>query len=393
METDSRDYVLWTQIDNAPKRGEATTMANEQYAYGQSSTYGQGASAPRVEIHPGLISATGLWIRTIAYTIPAFVQVSLLTLVSVAAMALIGAASVLGYFYVHKYAAAVVATIGFVPLFIWWMPYASRKMFNIGAGQVAVFTELFLTGKVERGANSLYGHGRTQVAKMFGEEEVFHSFHSNLDRMLYHLMHTLDRVDDHVPALGFAKKWISAIRGLIVRHTSFVVMSYALSRGANSPEELDRRSLEGTCHVVQNGVGLLKTAVFAAILERIVSSITWFILGLVITCGIFYAGYALVFHLPMPNFAHFDMNLLANTGLWYSVCAAVVLGPLLGYLATSAFMEAVMHPISTAMVLLKFHKMIENQALPLQWANRIEDGTFATDRLDWLSFQILGVGH
>ncbi|HNY31577.1 MAG TPA: hypothetical protein PKO15_11875 [Fibrobacteria bacterium] len=368
-------------------------MANDQFANGYSTDQGRDAGQPGREIHPGLFSAIGLWIRTISYTIPAFFQLSLLSLVSVVAMGLICGLCVLAYFYVHKYATAVVATIGFVPLFIWWMPYTFRKQFSIGAGQVAVFTELLLTGKVERGTNSLYAHGRTQVAKMFGEEEVFHSFHSNLDSMLYHLVHTLDRVDDHVPGMEFVTKWISAIRGLIVRHTSFVVMSYALARGAASQSQLDQRSLEGTCYVAHNGVALLKTAVFAAILERIVSSVIWFLFGLVIACGVFYVGYALVFQLPMPDFAHFDMNLLTKMGLWYSIIAAAVLGPVLGFMAALSFMETVMHPISTAMVLLKFHKVIESQPLPLQWANRIEDGTYATDRLDWLSFQALGISH
>jgi hypothetical protein len=346
-----------------------------------------------VEIDAGLTPAIRLWLKTLGYALPSFLYLTLLSLGSIAIISATFGLCAVAFTYVHKYVAIGLTVLGILPLVFLWMPFASRKMFNITTGHVGVFTELILTGGIDRGEMGLFKYGRAMIAGTFGEREVFHSFHSQINQMLSHLVRTLDRLDDKVPELAFAKKYLMMLRNLIVRHIEFVVISYTLAQGVESEEELEERSLEGTCYVVQNGLGLLKTAVAGAILERITASVMWFLLGLGLTAGIFFWGYSYIFELPIPDFSAFDMNLLSEIGLWISFFAAIVIGPLLGYLATWGFMEFFMRPVTTAMVLLKFHKLTQNQPLKAEWADRIRDGAFAMDRLDWLSFRTLGIGH
>lgn len=365
-------------------------MTHESSVHPGAPQSGDNFGTGRIEINTGLFPAIGLWLRSFGFSVPGGIQLVLLSVVSLAIIGATCALSTLAFLYVHKYVAAALMVACLLPMFFFWLPYASRKMFSIAAGHVAVFTELLLKGRVANADQGLFTYGRQKIADVFGEREVFHSFHTNINRMLSHLVRSLDRMDDELPQLQFVTRRIAAIRGLILRHMSLVVISYSLSRDAKTQEDLERRSLEATCFVVQNGLGLFKTAVFAAVLERIVAALSWFVLGLALTAGLYVVGHTMIFQLPVLDFAHLDPNLLANPKLWYCLVFALVCGPLLGYFATWMFMETVMSPISTAMVLLKFHKLIENQPLQPKWVSRIEDGTFAMDRLDWLTFRALG---
>jgi hypothetical protein len=172
-----------------------------------------------------------------------------------------------------------------------------------------------------------------------------------------------------------------------------MVLSYAIAAGAQGEEELDRASMRGTCYIMQNGLTLLKTAVFVAIIERIIGAISWFVWSVVLFAGIFLWGYTQVFELPIPDFHGITLQILtpmlSNMGVWISLTAALIAAPLLGHLITWAFMTAVVRPITTAMMLLKFHMLVSTQPLKEEWQERITTGAFALDRLDWLSFRML----
>jgi hypothetical protein len=153
----------------------------------------------------------------------------------------------LAFTYVNKYVAGVIMLLGFVPLVLFWVPFTWRKMFSMTAGHVAVMTELI----------------------NFGDREGFRAFHNRLENMLGHLMKSLDRLGEYVPQLRVIRPYLARLRGLLLRHIQWVVLSYAVARGASGEEQLKLRSLEATCYVVQNGMGLLKTALVVSIIERI----------------------------------------------------------------------------------------------------------------------------
>jgi hypothetical protein len=345
------------------------------------------------EVRPGMGAAIRLYFRTISYSVPAFVIITILSLISIFFLGIVGVATWLGFQYVHKYVGIAISVVTILPLIFLWWPYADRKMFRVTAGHVAITTELIAAGKTQAESTSLFKYGQQVIAERFGQSESFYGFHDQLRSIFRHLLSTLDRIDDELPLAATLKKYVRIIEGLLVRHLETMVLSYTIAAGAQGEEELDHASMRGTCYIMQNGLTLLKTAVFVAILERIVGAISWFVWSILLFAGIFLGAYTLVFHLPIPDLHQLTLKtltpMLGNMGVWISLCAALIAAPLLGYLITWAFMTAVLRPITTAMMLLKFHMLVSTQPLKEEWQERISAGAFALDRLDWLSFRML----
>jgi hypothetical protein len=349
------------------------------------------------EVRPGMVPAIRLYFRTLGYALPALLHVMVFSLISIAFVCVIGGLTWVGMEYIHKYVGIGLAIATVIPFALLWMPYADRKMFRVSAGHIVVFTELIGAGKTQAEGKGLFSYGRQVVADRFGDGDSFYGFHDQLRSMFGHLIRTLDRLDDSIPALETVKKYVRIIQGLLIRHLENLVLSFAIAAGSQGEEELEKSSIRGTCYIMQNGLTLLKTAVFAAILERIVGWVSTFFWCIVLAAAIFLYGYLYIFELPLPDLDGITFKsiapLLTSVGLWISFVAAVIFGALLGHLVTWAFMTAVMRPITTAMVLLKFHTLVASQPLKEEWQARIEEGAFALDRLDWLSFRMLGVGH
>ncbi len=337
------------------------------------------------------MSAVRLNIKTLGYTLPSFLFSSALSAVSFAIVGATIGLCVIAFTYIHKYVAGAVLLLGFAPLLFLWVPFTWRKMFSMTAGHVAVMTELVTTGQVQRGNDSMFKYGRAVIASRFGDREGFRAFHVRLENMLGHLMKSIDRLDDYIPPLRVIRPYLARLRGLLQRHIQWVVLSYAVSKGASTEEELKLHSMEATCYVVQNGLGILKTALVVSVIERLSERVMWFFTAVSFTVAVFFTMYTVAYSQPLPDFSHTDMSslqtLLGNEGLWISLVAAVIIGPIVGYLVTSAYVEAILRPFATTMVLTKFHKMIQNQPLKPEWAARIRSGGAAADRLDWLSFK------
>ena len=342
-----------------------------------------------VAIEPGFMPAVRLNFKTMGYLLPSFAYSTALSAVSFAIVAGTIGLSVVAFMYIHKYVAGAVMLLGFVPLVLFWVPFTWRKMFSMTAGHVAVMTELINTGAVQHGNDGMFKYGRNVIATRFGDREGFRAFHNRLENMLGHLMKSLDRLDELVPQLRVVRPYLARLRGLLMRHIQWVVLSYAVARGASNEDELKMRSLEATCYVVQNGMGLLKTALVVSVIERITERVMWFLAAVSFTLAVFVTTYTVGFSQPLPDFSHLDVSMLTTEAIWVSLIAACIVGPLVGYLVTSAYVEAVLRPFASTMVLLKFHKLIQNQPLKPEWAERIRTGGYAADRFDWLSFKAM----
>lgn len=215
----------------------------------------------------------------------------------------------------------------------------------IDCGHVAVLTELITKGSVGNGSESMFAYGKRVVTERFAQANVLLGLNLLVRGIVQSFHRTLDWVSEMIPIPGLES--IASVVNMILkaatRYLDKVIFSYNLARDDGDPW---RSSREGLIYYAQNAKPVLKTALWSVIFERVLTVLLC--LALLIPAGLITAS------LPLS---------VREFGGFMTVVVAVLLaGPL-----RAAFIK----PLFLIVMMVRFHTVIEGQAINPQWDERL----------------------
>jgi len=157
---------------------------------------------------------------------------------------------------------------------------------------------------------------------------------------------TLDWLGEMLPIPGLESlaSLLTMILRAATRYLDKVILSYNLARNEQEPW---RGAQEGIIYYCQNAQPILKTSVWIVILERVLSFALWIVL--------LAPAAAITVMLP-------------HSMREYGGIATVLIAVLLAATLRASFIK----PLFLIMIMVRFHTLIEHQAINEEWAARLE---------------------
>ena len=303
-------------------------------------------SYPMAVDHAGFGTALSLMLRTLPYAI---VRFGILLAVSVATIiwfiATFGIGGWLGG-KIHPWIGVgwMIAGLG---VYGWvWQMMVRYALYLIQAGHIAVLTELITTGKVSPGSEGMFAYGKRIVTERFGQVSALFALDLLIKGVVGAFNRTLDWVANLLPIPGL-QSVVKLVEAIIKAATTYIdetIFSYNLARG---DENVWRSSKDGLIYYCQNSKEILKTAAYVVVLDKVLTFLVWVVMMA--------PAFLLVGVLPASGFAGF-----------VKIAALVIAG-----LFASNFRAAFLKPIFLLMVMTKFHVVVRNQPINLEWDGRL----------------------
>jgi hypothetical protein len=301
----------------------------------------------------GIVTAFGLLMRTLPY---ALVRFAILVAFSVATILWFVVTFGGGAWLGARLAVPIgwVWIIGGLCLYGYvWQTILRYALHLIECGHVAVLTELITRGSLRSGGQGMFAYGRQIVQAKFGEATLLFGLHTLVRGVVGAFNRTLDFIGEllPVPGLDAVMRIINLILRAATRYIDKAIFSYNLARGDENPW---RSSRDGLVYYCQNAKEILKTAAWIVVLDRVLTVLAWIVL--------LAPSAALALALPES---------VRNLGtIVYILIAA---------LFASNIRAAFIKPLFLIMVIVKFHTMIEGQAINETWDSRLTQlsGQFA----------------
>jgi hypothetical protein len=292
-----------------------------------------------------LSNAVSLLMRTMPYAVVRFGVLFAFSIVTIIWLALtIGLGSWLGT-AVHPFMGLIwiVGGLGIYG-YAWWF-VIRYALYLIQAGHIAVLTELITTGSIGHGSTGMFAYGKKIVTGRFGQVNLLFALDLLIAGVVRAFNRALDFIANLLPIPGLQS--IVGIANAIVRAaTSYIdetIFSYNLARG---DENAWRSSKDALIYYCQNSKEILKTAVWVVILDAVLTVIVW--------VAMMVPAFLLLAILPAS---------VAPGGF----IAALVIAALFAMPVRQAFLK----PLFLVMVMTKFHVAVRNQAINLEWDERL----------------------
>jgi hypothetical protein len=302
-------------------------------------------SYPLAIQEPGFGTALSLLARTMPYALVRFGILVGFSLVTIAWFAMtIGGAALLGD-KVHPWVGMGWLIVGLGAYgYAWWF-VVRYALYLIQAGHVAVLTELITTGQIANGSMGMFEYGRRVVTERFGQVNLLFALDLLVRGVVRAFNRTLDWIAHLLPIPGL--QWIVGIVNAVVRAaTTYIdetIFSYNLARGDDNAW---RSSKDALIYYAQNSKEILKTAIYVVVLDKALTAVAW---GLMLL-----PAFALLWLLPE------------------SVKAGGFLGGLaIAALFASNIRQAFLKPLFLVMVMTKFHVVVRDQPINLEWDARL----------------------
>jgi hypothetical protein len=301
-------------------------------------------SYPLAIEHAGFATAVSLVGRTLPYAI---VRFGILLGFSVATivwfLATFGIAAVLARIHPLVGLGWVIAGLG---VYGWlWRMIVRYALYLIQAGHIAVLTELVTKGSIGHGTEGMFAYGKRVVTERFGEVSLLFGLDLLIRGVVHAFNRTLDWIAHLLPIPGL-QSVVGIVNAVIRAATTYIdetIFSYNLARGDENPW---RSSKDGLIYYCQNAQEILKTAVWVVVLDKVLTVIVW---------GVMMApAFALLGLLPAS---------VAPGGF--------IAGLVIAALFASNVRQAFLKPIFLVMVMTKFHVVVRNQAINLEWDGRL----------------------
>lgn len=222
-----------------------------------------------------------------------------------------------------------------------WSTMLRYLLHLVECGHVAVLTDLIVYGKVNNGNESMFAYGRRVVVARFGQVNALFALNALVRGILGGFHKTLDWFAELLPIPG-----LDAISGIVnmilraaTRYLDKVVLSYSLASGNRDPWDLTREGIQYYC---QNAQPILKTSIYIVILERCLLVVLW-----------------VVFLTPAAFVTMILPHGVRETGGIVTIVIALLL--------TNAARNAFIKPLFLIMMMVRFHALIERQALSPEW--------------------------
>jgi hypothetical protein len=226
-----------------------------------------------------------------------------------------------------------------------WGTIIRYALHLIECGHVAVLTELMTKGVVGNGNESMFAYGKQVVRARIGQETLLFGLNALVRGVVESLHRTMDWIAEMLPIPGLES--IASIVNIVLkgatRYLDKVIFSYTLARGDEDPW---RSSREGLVYYAQNAPAVLKTALWSVVLERL----------LTVAMAVFLLIPAALITLALPH------ALREMGGVMTILVALLLAGPL-----RAAFIK----PLFLIMMMVRFHSIIENQAIDAAWDDRL----------------------
>ncbi len=332
---------------------------------------------------PGFGAALKLALRVLPYGLFRFAHWSAFTAISaVMVVAVMGLGTWLSV-AVHTWVGVGVIFGGLIPFALLWLPFVERKTFGTKCGHIGLLTELITHGQVGNGKQGLFAYAKEIVATRLGDMSTLYDVHRATNRTLRQATKLLDFLDDLLPID------ISAVKSVIyrlVRGTSryldAVILSYGFARGDGN---LVDAAVDGIGYCAQNGSKMFRTAIGVLVLDKVLMIPVW--IGALATMipGVFVATYtAQGGSLAALSSSLATVAKAAPLPLLIALLTAVLVGGMLSLLIVRTVRESLVQPILLTMVMLRFHTMVEAQALDPSWAERLRGAGDGLGKLDGL---------
>ncbi len=295
----------------------------------------------------GFGTAVSLMARTLPYAVVRFGLLLGFSVVTIVWLLItFGGAAFLGG-TIHPWLGAGWAIAGLgVYGYVWWLA-VRYFLYLLQAGHVAVLTELVTRGELGNGSEGLFAYGKRVVTERFGQVNLLFAMDLLIKGVVGAFNRTLNFVAALLPIPGLQS--IMGIVNAIVRAaTTYIdetIFSYNLARGDDNAW---RSSKDGLIYYAQNSKEILKTAVWVVILDKVLTAVVWVVMLL-------------------PAFA-----LLAVLPASWAPGGAVG-GLVIGALFASNVRHAFLKPIFLVMVMTKFHVVVRNQSINLEWDQRLSN--------------------
>lgn len=228
-----------------------------------------------------------------------------------------------------------------------WYTMVRYALYMVKCGHIAVLTELITKGEVSSTGDGMFAHGKKVVKDRFTQVNVLFAMDLLVEGVIKAFNKTLDWISSILPVPGM-ENLVQVVKAIIFSATTYVdetIFSYILARGETNPW---RGGADGLIYYCQNVKEVLKSAVWIVILDKVLTVILWFIMLLPALAVVHFTGGA--------------------TGVW-----ALVIAVLFASNVRSAFLK----PLFLIMIMSKYHVMIENQPINLEWDAQL---SMATDK-------------
>lgn len=293
----------------------------------------------------GFGTALSLLTRTMPYVIVRFGILLVFSFVTIVWLILtFGGAAFLGG-TVHPWlgVAWMVAGLGAYG-YVWWF-VVRYALYLIQAGHIAVLTELITIGSIGAGSEGMFAYGKRIVTERFGQVNVLFALYLLIKGVVHAFNRTLGWISGLIPIPGL-QSVVGIVNAIVRAATSYIdetIFSYNLARG---DENAWRSSKDALIYYCQNSKDILKTAIWVVVLDKVLTAVVWVVMLL--------PAFLLLAVLP-PSWAP----------------GGLIGGLVIAALLASNVRQAFLKPIFLTMVMTKFHVVVCNQAIDLEWDQRL----------------------
>lgn len=303
-------------------------------------------SYPLAIEHAGVVTAASLVGRTLPYALVRFGILLGFSMVTIAwFIATVGVGGWLAA-HIHPWVGVgwMIAGIGAYG-YAWWF-VVRYALYLIQAGHIAVLTELVVNGGVGHGSEGMFTYGKRIVTERFGQVNLLFALDLLIKGVVRAFNSTLNWLSTLVPVPGL-QSVVSLVNAVVRAATTYIdetIFSYNLARGDENPW---RSSKDGLIYYCQNAEEILKTAAWVVVLDKVLTVLVWVVMmaPAVVLMGV----------LPGSSFGGFVR------------IAALIIAALFASNVRQAFLK----PIFLVMVMVKFHLVVRNQPINLEWDSRL----------------------
>jgi hypothetical protein len=292
-----------------------------------------------------LSNAVSLLMRTMPYAVVRFGILFVFSLATIVWLVLtIGIGSWLGA-KVHPFMGLIWMVGGLGAYgYAWWF-VIRYALYLIQAGHIAVLTELVTTGSIGHGSTGMFDYGKKIVISRFGQVNLLFALDLLVAGVVRAFNRTLDFIAHLIPIPGL-QSIVGIVNAIVRAATTYIdetIFSYNLARG---DENAWRSSKDALIYYCQNAKEILKTAVWVVVLDAVLT---------VVVLAVMLAPAFLLLAVLPPS--------VAPGGF----LAALVVAVLFAMPVRQAFLK----PLFLVMVMTKFHVSVRNQAINLEWDQRL----------------------
>ena len=293
----------------------------------------------------GFGTAVSLMMRTMPYAMARFAVLLAFSVVTIVWFLLtFGVGAWLGSTAVPI--AGVVWMIAGLGVYGWvWWTVVRYGLYLMQAGHIAVLTELVTKGEIDNGSTGMFEYGKKVVTERFGQINVLFAMDLLVKGVVHAFNRTLDWIASFFPIPGLQS--IMAIVNAIVRAaTTYIdetIFSYNLARGDENPW---RSSKDALIYYCQNSTEILKAAIWVVVFDKVLTAVAWAVM-------------------LAPAF----LLLAILPSAWAP--GGFIGGLVIAALFASNIRQAFLKPIFLVMIMTKFHVVVRNQAINLEWDERL----------------------